>query len=334
MLPGSRGAFALWIAMNSSLRSVLLTITGCTLLSTVLFLVGVRVPSRQKCLDTAPHESVPLPTIFAITPTYARLVQKAELTRLSHTFLHLKGFHWIVVEDSNNKTQLVTSFLKNCGIQYTHLNARSEKEEHLNKGARQRNKGLSWLREKFTLNQKIKGVVYFADDDNVYSLQLFEEMRNTQKVSVWPVAFVGGQRYESVDVDAFGKVKGWKVKYDIQRPFAIDMAGFAVNLNVILKNSKVGFPERGYSGRMESHFLEGLAVLEDLEPKARNCTQLFNIYIEPLTSQLRKSIIAFHLYADDMQLYLETTSIDNIQRLNNTLKEVQHWVTTNHLKLN
>ncbi|XP_069062875.1 galactosylgalactosylxylosylprotein 3-beta-glucuronosyltransferase 1-like [Pleurodeles waltl] len=266
--------FALRFAMSSLLRQLHLVITGCTLLSTVLFLLRLRMPPLQKCLDTAHHESAPLQTIFAITPTYARLVQKAELTRLAHTFLHLKGFHWIVIEDAYNKTQLVTLFLKNCGIQYTHLWAKSEKGEHINKGARQRNKGLSWLREQFTLNETIKGVVYFADDDNVYSLQLFEEMRHTQKVSVWPVAFAGGLRYESVDVDTFGKVKGWKVKYDLQRAFAIDMAGFAVNLNLIIKKHNAWFPEQGYSGKMESRFLEGLAVMEDLEPKASNCTKI------------------------------------------------------------
>ncbi|KAJ1109441.1 hypothetical protein NDU88_006802 [Pleurodeles waltl] len=99
-------------------------------------------------------------------------------------------------------------------------------------------------------------------------------MRHTQKVSVWPVAFAGGLRYESVDVDTFGKVKGWKVKYDLQRAFAIDMAGFAVNLNLIIKKHNAWFPEQGYSGKMESRFLEGLAVMEDLEPKASNCTKV------------------------------------------------------------
>ena len=39
-------------------------------------------------------------------------------------------------------------------------------------------------------------VVYFADDDNTYDLDVFEEMRTARKVAVWPVAFVGGQTYE------------------------------------------------------------------------------------------------------------------------------------------
>lgn len=56
--------------------------------------------------------------------------------------------------------------------------------------------------------------------------------------------------------------------------------------------------------------------------------------MEPLTTILKKANIPFHLYADDTQIYLETSSIGDIQRLNATLREVQHWLSLNHLKLN
>ena len=60
--------------------------------------------------------------IYAITPTYRRPVQKAELTRLCHTFLLVPNFHWILVEDAKVKSKLVTNFLRDCGVTYTHLN--------------------------------------------------------------------------------------------------------------------------------------------------------------------------------------------------------------------
>ena len=52
---------------------------------------------------------------------------------------------------------------------------------------------MNWLR-KFYQNDKThkQGVLYFADDDNTYSIKLFDEMRDTKKVSVWPVGLVGG----------------------------------------------------------------------------------------------------------------------------------------------
>ena len=50
----------------------------------------------------------------------------------------------------------------------------------------------AWIRDAFRglPNNQIEGVIYFADDDNTYSLDLFEEMRYTQTVSVWPVGKV------------------------------------------------------------------------------------------------------------------------------------------------
>ena len=69
--------------------------------------------------------SVGLPTIFAITPTYQRFLQKAELTRVSNTFHLVTNFHWIVVEDSAEKTKLVENFLNQSGLDFTHLNIRT-----------------------------------------------------------------------------------------------------------------------------------------------------------------------------------------------------------------
>ena len=59
---------------------------------------------KKKYLDTV--GTVPdindqsMPIIFVITPTYARPVQKAELTRLCNTFLIVPNLHWILVEDA------------------------------------------------------------------------------------------------------------------------------------------------------------------------------------------------------------------------------------------
>ena len=125
-----------------------------------------------------------LPMIYTITPTYARPVQKAELTRLVHTFLHIKNLHWIVIEDSAWKTPLVTNLLANSGLKYTHLNEMTPADYKLEekdpewlkpRGVLQRNRGLQWLRENLD-SSPIKGVVYFADDDNTYDLKLFNEV--------------------------------------------------------------------------------------------------------------------------------------------------------------
>ncbi len=87
---------------------------------------------------------------------------------------------------------MVTDFLAASGLTYTHLYKLTPRDRKLQegdpswlkpRGAEQRNEGLRWLRE---MGSAAKGkeaaaleeaVVYFADDDNTYSLQLFEEVR-------------------------------------------------------------------------------------------------------------------------------------------------------------
>ncbi|XP_031713031.1 galactosylgalactosylxylosylprotein 3-beta-glucuronosyltransferase 1 [Anarrhichthys ocellatus] len=225
-----------------------------------------------------------LPTVHVITPTYSRPVQKAELTRLSNTLLHVPNLHWILVEDSQRRTTLVGRLLQETGLNYTHLNVETPRnykvrgdtrDPRIPRGTIQRNLALRWLRETFGINSSQSGIVYFADDDNTYSLELFEEMRSTKKVSVWPVAFVGGLRYESPKVNTLGKVYGWKTVFDPHRPFAIDMAGFAVNLRLILSKPQAYFKLRGVKGGyQESSLLKELVTLSDLEPKAANCTKV------------------------------------------------------------
>nr|XP_029525287.1 galactosylgalactosylxylosylprotein 3-beta-glucuronosyltransferase 2-like [Oncorhynchus nerka] len=216
-----------------------------------------------------------LPAIYAITPTYNRPVQKAELTRLANTFRQVPRFHWIVVEDSTVRTELVVRFLARSGMQYTHLNIftpRRFKRTGMPRATEQRNTALSWLRSHRSI--KDVGIVFFADDDNTYSLELFEEMRSTRGVSVWPVGLVSGRRYERPIVDK-GKVVGWYTGWRPDRPFAIDMAGFAVNLHVVLGNPQALFKRRGSQpGMQESDFLKQITKVAELEPKANNCTRV------------------------------------------------------------
>ncbi|KAM3932084.1 galactosylgalactosylxylosylprotein 3-beta-glucuronosyltransferase 2 [Leptodactylus fuscus] len=234
-----------------------------------------------------------MPVIYAITPTYSRPVQKAELTRLANTFRQVPRLHWIVVEDSPHPTDLVSRFLAGAGVRATHLHvptSRRYKRSGLPRATEQRNAGLAWLRQHYqpktphhpkrsgvqapVQQEYPAGVVFFADDDNTYSLELFQEMRTTQKVSVWPVGLVGGRRYERPVVEN-GKVVGWYTGWRADRPFAIDMAGFAVSLQVILSSPKAVFKRRGSQpGMQESDFLKQITTVQELEPKANNCTKV------------------------------------------------------------
>lgn len=62
---------------------------------------------------------------------FSRFVQKAELTRLAQTFLHVPQLHWILVEDSPHKTPLVSGFLASSGLAYTHLHTPTPRDRKL-----------------------------------------------------------------------------------------------------------------------------------------------------------------------------------------------------------
>ncbi|XP_018430958.1 PREDICTED: galactosylgalactosylxylosylprotein 3-beta-glucuronosyltransferase 1-like [Nanorana parkeri] len=115
----------------------------------------------------------------------------------------------------------------------------------------------------------------------------FLQMRYTKKVSVWPVAFVGGLRYESVKVNMEGKVAGWFVKFFPSRSFAIDMAGFAINLKLILEKRTAIFRLDVAAGYQEPSLLQDLVTMEELEPKADNCTKILVWHTKTQTPNLR-----------------------------------------------
>nr|CAI63873.1 beta3-glucuronyltransferase [Ciona savignyi] len=239
-----------------------------------------RFPSAVDYIDV--HVKHDLPTIYAITPTYKRWTQKADLTRLGQTLLHVPNFRWIVVEDSNEKTALVTNFLKFSGLQYTHLNAKTDQNYKLKstdpnwllpRGVAQRNKGLTWIRK--NLSPHNNGILYFLDDDNTYSLRVFEEMRSTEVASVWPVGLSGGLKFEGPGKCKDGKVLEWYTAWKPERPFPIDMAGFAVNLKLLFKYSEAEYSNDAPRGYLESHFLTGLKLKRhDMEAKADNCSKV------------------------------------------------------------
>lgn len=98
-------------------------------------------------------------------------------------------------------------------------------------------------------------------------------MRYTKKVSVWPVGLVGAMKFERPVVEN-GKVVRFHTGWRPNRPFPIDMAGFAVSLNLVLANPEACFDGNAEMGFLESSFLQNLVTMEELEPKADTCTKV------------------------------------------------------------
>ncbi|CAL4118311.1 unnamed protein product, partial [Meganyctiphanes norvegica] len=127
-------------------------------------------------------------TIYIITPTYRRPEQVAELTRLSQTLMLVPNLHWLVAEDAKAPTKRVLAFLNECKVRNTYLLGSSSskyKGPGKPRGVSNRNAGLKWLK-----NHATSGVIYFADDDNTYDYRIFEEIRKTKRVGMFPVGLV------------------------------------------------------------------------------------------------------------------------------------------------
>ena len=148
-------------------------------------------PNASRDFSRVPASRSNLTHIYMITPTYKRWTQKADLTRLAQTLMHVPNLYWIVVEDANVKTDLVANFLRrhSVALRSAHLNVRTAERLRLkqnepvwrkSRGVEQRNLALEWLRaqaDEGALPDGGGGVVYFGDDDNTYDLELFEEVR-------------------------------------------------------------------------------------------------------------------------------------------------------------
>lgn len=234
----------------------------------------VSVPTAAgPSFSQVPLTSQKTPRLYIITPTYRRPEQIAELTRMAQTLMHVQNLHWLVIEDAENKTQLVSDLLQRTGISHDHLVAPMPESFKKKKGAKprgvsNRNRGLQWLRT----NAK-NGVFYFADDDNTYDIQLFEEIRTTKRVSMWPVGLCTKFGLSSpvvVNGTFVGFYDGWVAG----RKFPVDMAGFAVNVEFLLQRPKAIMPYK--PGFEEDGFLKSLTPFEpnEIELKAKSCTEV------------------------------------------------------------
>uniref|UniRef100_A0A0N4ZEA9 Galactosylgalactosylxylosylprotein 3-beta-glucuronosyltransferase n=1 Tax=Parastrongyloides trichosuri TaxID=131310 RepID=A0A0N4ZEA9_PARTI len=238
-------------------------------------LLILQFTDRQLTINVEPkseEESVILPKtlIFVITPTYKRYTRIADMTRMSNTLRHVPNIHWILIEDGEEKSELLVELLDHSKIPYTYLVYKTA-AGYPRRGWYQRDMALTYLREnhkKLTVGYD-HAVVFFGDDDNSYDTRLFTDyISNVKTVGIWAVGLVGGAPFESPKVEN-GKVVGWHVRWMPKRKFATDMAGFAFSLKSVLDHPKALFGKsckRG-GGAPEPCLLEDLGFNSSmLEP--------------------------------------------------------------------
>nr|CAD7432569.1 unnamed protein product [Timema monikensis] len=215
-----------------------------------------------------------LPIIYFVTPTYPRREQVAELTRLGQTLMHIVNLHWIIADDVPTCNTMIGKLLKKFGIPFTHIASPMpdvyRKSSVVPRGVANRRAALGWIRKNIH-----SGVLYFGDDDNTFDLELFDEIRFTKKVSMFPVGLIGDYSVSS-PVLMEGKVIGFFDSWPAKRKFPVDMAGFAVNIGFLLSHPHATMPYK--AGYEEDQFLVSLGLkLEDIEPKGNACTEVLSL---------------------------------------------------------
>ncbi|XP_063861820.1 galactosylgalactosylxylosylprotein 3-beta-glucuronosyltransferase S-like isoform X2 [Scylla paramamosain] len=238
------------------------------------------------------YEDSNLPVIYVVTPTYRRPEMVAELTRLGQTLTMVKRIHWIVAEDSHTCSPPITSLLDRLGLSYTHLASPMpevyRREKYVPRGVSNRRAALQWVQE----NGEDTGVLYFLDDDNAIDIRLFNEMRLTQTVSMWPVGLIGEYTVSSPVVKG-NQVVGFYDGWPAGRKFQVDMAGFAVNIGYLKKQKKVTMPY--IAGHEEDGFLKSLNLnLKDIEVKADGCTNILVWHTRTAKNPSRTLRLAHH----------------------------------------
>ncbi|XP_028100949.1 probable beta-1,4-xylosyltransferase IRX14 [Camellia sinensis] len=128
-------------------------------------------------------------TVIAITPTYVRTFQTLHLTGLMHSLMNLPyDLIWIVVE-AGGRTNETASLLAKSGLRVIHI-AIDEKmpiywEDRHQMEVRMRLQALRVVRE-----EKLDGILMFADDSNMHSMELFDEIQKVKWIGAVSVGIL------------------------------------------------------------------------------------------------------------------------------------------------
>ncbi|ONK70659.1 uncharacterized protein A4U43_C04F180 [Asparagus officinalis] len=203
--------------------------------------------------------------------------------------------------------------LRRSGVMYRHLvccdtakrkkkkknsnNNKNEEEEEeegcstedtKDRGVHQRNTALHHIRRHL-----LDGIVYFADDDNIYSLQLFHHLRSIRRFGAWAVAMLAQSKNKATlegPVCNGSQVIGWHTneKSKRLRRFHVDMSGFAFNSTILWDPKRWQRPtsdairqlDTVKEGFQETTFIE--QIVEDefqMEGIPHNCSKIMNWHL-------------------------------------------------------
>lgn len=136
------------------------------------------VAAEEKSDDVAAEAGmVPRKQVIVVTPTYNRAFQAYFLNRVAQLLrLVPPPLLWIVVETKAASPE-TADVLRKSGVMYRHLVCVNNSTSAKDRGVYQRNTALEHIER-----HKLDGIVYFGDDDNIYTLDLFDSLREIKYV--------------------------------------------------------------------------------------------------------------------------------------------------------
>ncbi|PPD66979.1 hypothetical protein GOBAR_DD36145 [Gossypium barbadense] len=139
--------------------------------------------------------------------------------------------------EMNLQSEETADILRRSSVMYRHLVCKRNLTDIKDRQVHQRNVALSHIE-----THRLDGIIYFANEDNVYSIDLFQQMRHIRQFGTWTVA------KQTWDKSRFGlegpvcngaQVIGWHLNRLSRRfrRFHAEMSGFAFN-STILRDQK------------------------------------------------------------------------------------------------
>ncbi|OAY73705.1 putative glucuronosyltransferase [Ananas comosus] len=211
--------------------------------------------------------------LIIVTPTYNRPFQAYYLNRLAHTLRAVPPpVLWIVVEMPSPSIE-TEKMLRATGVMYRHLVCRHNITSPRKSVSCQRNIALYHIEK-----HRLDGIVYFADDDQIYSVDLFEEMRKIRRFGTWPIAVLSKARKRVLLQGPLcngSQVIGWhsNQRSRVPRRFHIGLSGFAFN-STILWDPKRWRRPTFENIRIHSAGKEGSQDESQMQGLADNCSRI------------------------------------------------------------
>ncbi|KAK8547414.1 hypothetical protein V6N13_098124 [Hibiscus sabdariffa] len=233
--------------------------------------------------------------LIVVTPTHAGPLQAYYLNRLAYTLkLVPPPLLWLVVEMTSQSDE-AADILRKSSVMYRHLVCKKNLTDIKDRSIHQRNVALSHIE-----THRLDGIVYFANEDNVYSLDLFEQMRHIRRFGTWVVVKQTSDRSKAIlegPVCNGTQVIGWHLNELSRRfrRFHAEMSGFAFNSTILWDPKRWHRPtlepirqlDTAKDGFLASLFIE--RVVEDesqMEGLPQDCSRImvWELSVEPSNS--------------------------------------------------